>query len=351
MTPPGTSSFDRKRRGLSPHLVATSALFALASCSGGGDDPSAPFRAVLMADTHVIGPQYECCTESPGIDNTSIIQTEQRLLMVRDTVNAMEPRPDMVFILGDVLHDAYHSHDSAYYESGETAFSVAAAILGGFEMPVHLVWGNHDYEVDCGEPDRSYSRDLSHQLFRTFFHADPYTVIDHKGWRFILANGMLGRSWDANDPQCDTFYASFGRDQLAWVEEKLAADMPTVMMAHHPLFLSRRAEAPGTSAPDLWSLVERHDNIRGTFVGHVHRWIDVSLIGTPREPEWVVAGTRYDVDNFWLVEFDPTAGTFEILDRDKAIPLGSCAQTWRYDGEPRLVEGAPETGDCVIGVE
>jgi hypothetical protein len=56
MTPPGTSSFDRKRRGLSRHLVATAVLFALAGCSGGGDDPSGPFRAVLMADTHVIGP-------------------------------------------------------------------------------------------------------------------------------------------------------------------------------------------------------------------------------------------------------------------------------------------------------
>jgi hypothetical protein len=161
---------------------------------------------------------------------------------------------------------------------------------------------------------------------------------------------MLGPSWDATDPQCDTFYASFGREQLAWIEQQLAAERPTVVMAHHPVFLSRRAEAPESSAPDLWTLIERHDNIRATFVGHLHRWIDVGLLGSPREPEWVVAATRYDVDDLWLVEFDPMAGTFEILDRDKMIPFGSCAQTWRYDGDPRPVEGAPETGDCVIGI-
>lgn len=327
-------------------------LALLAACSGGGgDDPSAPFRVVFLADTHVIGPQYECCSESPGVDNTSIVRTEQRLLEVRDTVNAMRPRPDMVFILGDVMHDAYHSHDVAFYEENETAFSVAAALIGGFEVPVHLVWGNHDYEVNCGDLEESYSRDLSHELFRSFFSTDPYQVIDHKGWRFILTNGMLGQSWDVVDPDCDTFFASFGREQLAWVERQLDTAKPTVMMAHHPVFLSRRSEAPGTTAPDLWSLIARHDNVRATFVGHMHRWIDVTLFGSPREPEWVVAATRYDSDNLWLVEFDPVAGTFEILDREKEIPFSSCGETWSYDGPlPLPVEGAPEEGDCVVGV-
>lgn len=331
-------------------LLLLSGALAAGGCSdGGGSGPAEPFRAVFIADTHLIGPQYACCTESPGVDNASIIRTRERFVAVRDTINAISPRPDMVFVLGDVMHDAYHSADPAFYEQTETAFSVAADLFASLELPVHFVWGNHDYEVDCGHPERSFPRELSHALFERFFATPPYQALDHKGWKFILTNGMLGRSWDPADPECDTFYASYGPEQLAWIEEQLAEDKPSIVLAHYPAFLSRRDEAPGASAPDLWTLLASNDAVRGTFVGHMHRWIDLRTLGTPREPEWVVAATRYDVDNLWLVEFDPS-GTFSILDQPKGVPFGTCAETWTYDGAPMRLDGAIETGDCVIGL-
>lgn len=334
-------------------LLGIGAMLQLATCSdrGTSGDPSAPFRVVFIADSHLIGPQYECCSESPGVDNASIVRTRERFEAVRDTINGMRPRPDMVFVLGDVMHAGYHSHDPAFYEQNETAFSVAAELYATLDVPVHFVWGNHDYEVDCGRPEESYGRDLSHALFERFFATPPYQAIDHKGWKFVLTNGMLGRSWDPADPSCDTSYASYGPEQLAWIQSQIGEGKPTVVLAHYPVFLSRRNEAPGTTAPDLWTLLAGSAGVRATFVGHMHRWIDVRTLGTPREPEWVVAATRYDPDNFWLVEFDPAGEGFRVLDQPKGVPFGTCAHSWRYDdGDPVPVEDEVETGDCVIGL-
>jgi len=70
-------------------MRAATALL-LVACAPGEDKPaqgnsapdSAPpasFRVVLVADTHVIGPEYICCSESPGLDNESIMKTPGRL--------------------------------------------------------------------------------------------------------------------------------------------------------------------------------------------------------------------------------------------------------------------------------
>jgi predicted MPP superfamily phosphohydrolase len=345
--------FHLRRFARSPlwTLLGLGAILQFATCSDqAANGPDAPFRVVFISDTHLIGPQYQCCSESPGVDNASIIHTRERFAAVRNTINAMTPRPDMIFVLGDVMHAAYHSTDPAFYDQNETAFSVAAGAFAGLAIPVHFVWGNHDYDIDCGHPERSYPRELSHQLFEHFFATPPYQAVDHKGWKFILTNGMLGRSWDATDPTCDTSFASYGPEQLTWIESELAEGKPSVVLAHYPVFLSRRNEAPGTTAPDLWTLLAGSDTLRATFVGHMHRWIDLATLGTPHEPEWVVAATRYDVDNFWLVEFDPALGTFEVLDQPKGIPFGTCAHTWSYDGTPAPVDDEVETGDCVVGL-
>ena len=43
--------------------------------------PAGPstFRAVFMTDTHIIGPQYTCCSENSPADNSSIVKTVERL--------------------------------------------------------------------------------------------------------------------------------------------------------------------------------------------------------------------------------------------------------------------------------
>ncbi|MCC6213943.1 MAG: metallophosphoesterase [Polyangiaceae bacterium] len=309
---------------------------------------AAPFRVLVLTDTHIIGPQYTCCQENSPADNASIMRTVERLQAVRDTVASMNPPPVMGFLLGDVVHDAYHSGDIEFYRSTSTAFSVARDLLRSFSIPIHVLFGNHDYARDCAAT--TDYRDFSHQLFQEFFEQPPYQAIDHGGFKFLLTNGQLGPTWQPGHPDCGDSVGSYGREQLGWVDSQLLEGKPTFVMSHYMRLVTKGNEDPSGPFPDLPTLLDSHDNVQAFLVGHTHRWLDQTAFNFGK-PHWVVGATRYDADNFWVIELDPRTGSWTILDRDKIQPTSSCADTWSYSGTPAPVAGAPETGDCVIGMD
>jgi 3',5'-cyclic AMP phosphodiesterase CpdA len=274
---------------------------------------SEKFRVVFLADTHIIGPNYTCCENSPR-DTLSLYHTQDRLLRAQQQINRLRPQPDFAVVLGDVVHDAYPEEaplEAEYYLTHETAMGNAAKIFQGFDMPVYFLWGNHDYNVP------RIPQPFSHQLFQTFFQADPYTAIDHKGWKFILANSELGPTWDPNSSLYNRSLASYGREQLAWIDTELSEGKPTVLLFHYPLLqgVTQRYEDPAGFYPDLPTLVATHPN-RAVFAlsGHLHHWLNFfDRFGVPH---WVIGATRYDADNFWVVEFDQRS--YRILNDNKA---------------------------------
>jgi hypothetical protein len=308
-------------------------------------EPEDPLRVAFIADTHVIGPQYTCCSESDGVDNDSIMRGPERLAETVAQINAIEPPPDRVFLLGDVLHDAYHSHDPAWYATEESAFSVAAGLLSELNAPLHILWGNHDYEVSCGGGDHHYSRELSHQLFADLFGAETHGVVDDGGWRFVLLNSQLGPTWDTESPLCDTGMGSFGEAQLAWLDSQLSDGLPSIVMSHHHMLTSIQQDENAGEHPDLPSVLERHDNVALHMAGHLHRWYDLEPSGLTPVRHLILGATRYDTDNFWLAEFEAD-GSFRILDYDKPQWQTTCADHWTYAGSAEVDASAVEDGDC-----
>lgn len=289
-------------------LIALSALgcLSLAGCSS--DGPSGPARVVILADTHVIGPQYTTAVENSAADNESILLTPARLRAARDRIHAMVPLPDAVVILGDVVHAAHHAHDIAWYRENRSAFTVTKEILDTFEMPVHVLMGNHDYEVNC-DGGESYDRALSEALFREFFGAEPYYEVTYGGVRLYLLNGQQGATWDVNSPACDTGRASFGATQLDWLDRGLSDGRPSIAMSHYMGVLWASGETPDvperrrrrphrdprSRQGDLVELVRAHVQLRsGPDVdrrrrrdGHVrdglrrllkHSWMDAARV-------------------------------------------------------------------------
>ena len=97
--------------------------------------------------------------------------------------------------------------------------------------------------------------------------------------------------------------------------------------------------------PDLSAVLARHDNVAVHMAGHLHRWYDLVPSRLTPVRHIILGATRYDADNFWMVEF-ASDGSFEILDYDKPRWQTTCADTWSYDGSPVLMDDAIEEGDC-----
>ena len=323
-------------------------LFVLAACTppSTSADPAAPgnLRVAVLSDTHIIGPEYACCSESNDLDNSSIVKTSDRLAETVRRLNEVDPPLDAVFVTGDVVHNPAVLADLEAYDTEDNAWSRARALFDELDVPYHLAWGNHDYDVDCGAsgPD---PRDFTDAVIARVFGQEPYQSVAMGGWRFVLMNSVRGPTWDPADPACSTGTGSFGAEQLAWLDAELASGDPAVVMSHHYLPVIRADEDPD-GLGDYNTVLASHDNVALTLAGHSHRWLDFSLSYT--FPHLLLGSTRYDSDDFWVIELDADGATYTILDFDKPEWFTTCANTWVYaDGEAGPDPANPaEMGDC-----
>jgi hypothetical protein len=287
---------------------------------GDGDDEPESFRVVVLADCHLPG------SSSPD-DDTSIPLARDRLLAARDQIAAIEPPPAFVVVIGDMVHNAYLSGDLLWFQTNPNAFADIVEIFDSLPMPVYPVFGDSDYDV----PDNPQS--FSHLVFAHYFATDPHSSLDHLGWRFVFANSQEGRTFDKNTVLYNPTVGSFGTSQLGWIGDQLSAGMPTVLFSHFPLFEVATDETDDGPYPDLDSvLTQTGDSLELVLSGNTYKWTD--LPATYAAPHIVIGGTRYDSDNFLLLEFTSHAAQYEILDLGKVNWSEMEADTWTYDGTP-----------------
>src|SRR5579872_3175257 len=167
------------------------------------------FYIALIADSHIIDDFYVKGSENGVEDNESILVTTPRLVAARDFINSLSPSIEQVFLLGDYFHN-YPSTDYDFYFKNKTRLDNAKAITDAFRMPVHVGFGNHDYDV------RRVPREMSHRLFRAKFNADPYWVLNYKGYKFVHLNNFLGSTQDNKAADFNPGTGSLGEDQLNW---------------------------------------------------------------------------------------------------------------------------------------
>ncbi len=325
--------------------IAQRMLLLLACTSSSSESTpkeESPLRVAILSDTHVIGPQYTCCSENGDLDNSSIMRTQERLEDTIATLNAVNPRPEAVFVLGDIVHDAHVFATLEEYEGQDTAWSRAEAAFAKLEIPLYLALGNHDYDFSCDDPNEPHA--LTHQLAERYLKTQPYQRVDLESWSFFVGNSQLGPTFDHADPRCDGGTGSFGAEQLAWLRDGLAEGRPSIVMSHHyPLVMAKDEDHDG--AGDFETVMAEAPNLKVALSGHSHRWIDFG-VGYPFR-NILVGGTRYDSDNFWIVELQRDGSDFEILDFDKPEWYTTCSNTWSYDGTVEEDPSHPaETGDC-----
>jgi len=263
------------------------------------------FYFALLADTHIIDNFYVKGSENGMEDNESILVTTPRLTAARDLINSLNPSIEQVFVLGDYFHN-YPSTDYDFYFKNTTRLDNAKAITDGFHMPVHIGFGNHDYDV------RHVSREMSHQLFKAKFNAEPYSVLDYKGYKFIHLNNFLGSTQDRAASDFNPGIGSLGEKQLHWFEAQLQQGKPAFVFVHYPL---------GSIAPTEFSDYGLHSLLRkyaGTIqlvvTGHLHKWIDHAREYGPQH--YIMASTRYDPNAYMLLEVDTKQGSWRFINAD-----------------------------------
>jgi hypothetical protein len=263
------------------------------------------FYFALLADTHIIDNFYVKGSENGVEDNESILVTTPRLTAARDLINSLNPAIEQVFVLGDYFHN-YPSTDYDFYFKNTTRLDNAKAITDGFHMPVHIGFGNHDYDV------RHVSREMSHRLFKAKFNAEPYSVLDYKGYKFIHLNNFLGSTQDRTASDFNPGIGSLGEKQLHWFEAQLQQSKPAFVFVHYPL---------GSIAPTEFSDYGLHSLLRkyaGTIqlvvTGHLHKWIDHAREYGPQH--YIMASTRYDPNAYMLLEVDTKQGSWRFINAD-----------------------------------
>lgn len=260
------------------------------------------FYFALVADTHIIDTFYKPGSENGVEDNESILLTTPRFVAARDLINSLQPAIEQTFLIGDFFHN-YPSPDYDFYFQNTTRLDNAKAITDGFKMPVHLGFGNHDYDV------RNVPRDMSHRLFAAKFKAEPYSSLDYKGWKFIHLNNFLGGTQDHTSPDFNPSRGSLGEQQLQWFEAELLQHKPTFVFIHYPLDLDQPTEFANFGLYPL--LIKYKETVQLVVSGHKHRWIDNGTTYGP--PHIVMAATRYDPNAYMLMEVDTRRSTWRFM--------------------------------------
>ena len=264
--------------------------------------PADTFYFALVADTHIIDDFYKKGSENGVEDNESILLTTPRLISARDLINSLQPAIEQVFLIGDYFHN-YPSTDYDFYFKNTTRLDHAKTITDGFKMPVHLGFGNHDYDV------RNVPREMSHRLFEAKFKTKPYSSLDYKGWKFIHLNNFLGSTQDRTASNFNPNIGSLGEEQLQWFEAELQKNRPTVVFIHYPLPMNVATELGDFGLHPL--LQKYKDTIQLVVSGHVHKWIDV---GTKFGPQhYIMAATRYDPNAYMLMEVNTKLNTWRFM--------------------------------------
>lgn len=193
-----------------------------------------------MSDLHVM---------APGSTPATDYDTNARLAAAVAHLNALDPRPDLLLITGDLVNGP---------KPGE--YEALADLLAPLAIPYRVLAGNHD--------DREGLR-------RTFAGAGWMPTdgdfIQYAVEEFPVRVLML----DSVVPGSPV--GALCARRLAWTAERLAEqpERPTIIALHHPPFDTGLAFLDTLrcveGADELGRLVRANPNVLAVFSGHTHR--------------------------------------------------------------------------------
>jgi 3',5'-cyclic-AMP phosphodiesterase len=203
-----------------------------------------PTLLVQLTDLHVGG-------------NENGLDPLPRLEAVLEAVRTLPNRPDAVLVSGDLTDDG-----------AAEGYRVAKEMLGGLELPLHVLPGNHD---DRGRLRETFGLPGNGE--------EPINYTAQVGDLRLVTFDSIVPGQDPGD---------FPPEQLGWLDRELAAapEAPTLLALHHTPLTTGIPEwdAINLLAPQreaLGEVVGRHPQLRAIVGGHLHRVAVSALAGCP----------------------------------------------------------------------
>jgi Icc protein len=237
-----------------------------------------------ITDTHIL---------RPGKLLMGVVDTASALERAVAALNRLDPSPDATLLTGDLV------------ESGQPEeYGHLRSLLAPLRMPVFAIPGNHD----AREPMReAFAGDayLPRQGFLSY-------VIENYSLRIIALDTLV--PGEGGGAMC--------LERLRWLEDTLvtAPDRPTLVMMHHPPFVTgigRMDQAGLSGTAGFAEIVRRHPQIERIICGHLHRAIESRFAGT-------IAGTAPSTARQVALDLRPEARLSFTLE-----PPGYQLHFWR----------------------
>lgn len=199
-----------------------------------------------ITDTHI---------KLPGRLAYRRVDTAAALKACVRSIMALGPRPDLIVHTGDLVDFG-----------DDTEYAHLRELLAPLAVEIVAIPGNHD------------ARDAMRRAFRDHVH------LPEKGFlQFAIQRGPL-RIVGLDTLVPGEASGALCADRLAWLEATLAAepDMPTLVLMHHPPFLTGIAHMDRlglTGREAFAAIAARHPQIQAILCGHVHRPIHARVGG------------------------------------------------------------------------
>lgn len=207
-----------------------------------------PLRLLQFTDTHLLADRE---------GRLLGLKTHESLKCVLELSQRNHPKPDLVLVTGDLVHDG---SDSGYAHLQER--------FRGFEVPVLLLAGNHDEALQLRDAATAGPARLVKQ-------------IERDGWQIVMLDSSIAGSDGGR----------LAAAELALLEQQLSTvpDLPALVCLHHqPVPVGSRwlDTMVLENAADFFAVLDRHPQVRGVLWGHVHQEYDamrngVRLLATP----------------------------------------------------------------------
>lgn len=218
------------------------------------------FRVVHLTDSHV----------------TSRRKGDQGYRKCIESINSLDPAPDLVLMGGDMVFDGLYTEMENYDEQ----IKLFRDISSNLKMPYYPCLGNHDVlglssrrKVPSDHPGigRKYIMDALDMN-------EAYYSFNHKGWHFVVLNSIHEVDFEHGP----AYEQKIGEEQLNWLRYDLGKHegTPTIVVSHYAAFnqmgqinadleLKAMSHLVLKDNRDLRLILERH-GVKALLQGHTH---------------------------------------------------------------------------------